>query len=107
LSNITSLDAARWRQGLEDEGLAEATVSKRVKTARQIFKLGVRWKLLPENPFADLKAGSQRNRDRLVFVPRASVEAVLEVTSDVQWRLLIALSRYGGLRVPSEALALK
>lgn len=46
LKSIAALDCDRWRQTLRDTGLAEATISKRVKTARQIFRQGVRWKML-------------------------------------------------------------
>src|SRR5436305_14526895 len=37
LSEITALDCDRWRQAMRDAKLAEATISKRVKTAPQIF----------------------------------------------------------------------
>jgi len=40
-------------------------------------------------------------------VTRAEAEKVLETCPDAQWRLLFALSRYGGLRCPSEHLALR
>lgn len=38
LRDIGTLDADKWRQWLKGEGLAQPTISKRVKTARQIFK---------------------------------------------------------------------
>jgi len=107
LSTIKPLDGQNWRQSMEDEELAPATIAKRVKVARAIFAKGVRWHLIRENPLADLHIGSMKNRERIVFVPRESVEAVLDVCKDPEWRALIALSRYGALRVPSEALALK
>lgn len=107
LSTIKPLDAQKWRKGMVDEKLAGPTIAKRVKVARSIFAKGVRWQLLTENPFADVLIGSMKNRERLVFVPRESVEKVLAVCTDPEWRVLIALSRYGALRVPSEALALE
>lgn len=107
LAEITPLDAARWKQAMLDQGLAPPTVAKRIKTARQVLRQGIRWKMLGDNPLADVKGGSERNPDRLVFIPRDHVERVLAATADVQWRCLIALSRYGGLRIPSEALALR
>jgi integrase len=67
----------------------------------------MRWKMLTENPFADLKAGSQTNKARMYFVGREEAEKVLEACPDVQWKLLFALSRFGGLRCPSEHLMLK
>ena len=43
----------------------------------------------------------------MVFVSRETIERVIDAAPDAQWRLLIALARYGGLRVPSEALGLR
>jgi len=40
-------------------------------------------------------------------VTRQEAQRVLDACPDAQWRLLFALSRYGGLRCPSEHLALR
>ena len=47
------------------------------------------------------------NRSRDYFVTRKEAAAVLKACPDAQWKLLFALSRYGGLRCPSEHLALR
>lgn len=47
------------------------------------------------------------NRQREFFVSLEMAEKVLDAFLDSQWRLLFALSRYGGLRCPSERLALR
>ena len=107
LRSLTALDASKWRQSLRDAKLADATVSKRVKTARQIFRQGVRWEMLLSNPFDDLKAGSQTNRSRMHFVSREETAKVLDACPDAEWRLIFALSRYAGLRCPSEHLRLR
>ena len=100
---ITQLDAERWRKAMLDSGLAHATVSKRVKTARAIFAKGVKWKMLGDNPLIEVKAGPQTNASRQRFIPREVVARVMDAAPTAPWRLLIALSRFGGLRVPSEA----
>jgi integrase len=41
------------------------------------------------------------------FVSREDAQKVLAACPDVQWKLLFALSRYGGLRCPSEHLMLR
>jgi integrase len=43
----------------------------------------------------------------MYFVSCAEAAAVLDACPDAQWRLLFALSRYGGLRCPSEHLRLR
>ena len=75
--------------------------------ARQIFKQAVRWKLIADNPFTGVKAGSQMNKARQRFISRADAQRVLDACPDAEWRLLFALSRYGGLRCPSEHLGLR
>lgn len=103
---IAAIDAERWRQSMVQAGLSKATISKRVKTARQIFRQAIRWKYLAENPFADVRGGAQTNRDRMYFVSPDDVGKLLEACPDAEWRLMVALSRYAGLRTPSESLAL-
>jgi len=100
-------DADDWRQSLVNRGLAEATVSKAVKHAKQYGRRAQRKGLIAESPFQDLVAGSQSNDSRLQFIDGSTIEKVIDAAPDVQWRLIIALSRYGGLRCPSETLALK
>ncbi len=107
LDDIGTLDADRWRQWMRSKQLADATIAKRVKTARQVFRQGVRWKMLTENPFADVKSGCQTNRARMFFITQADAEAVLAACPDAQWRLIFGLSRYGGMRCPSEHLLLR
>lgn len=107
LREITAADADEFRVWLKAQGYAEATVSRRVKYARQFFKVALRKKLIADNPFADVKGGSQENRERFFFITRDVAYKVLEACPDAQWRLLFALSRFGGLRCPSEHLALK
>lgn len=107
IGSIQPLQAAKWRQWLKAQKYAEATMSKHVQLARQIFRQAIRWKLLSENPFADVKTGSQKNLARLRFISRADADAVIAACPDVQWKLLFALSRYGGLRCPSEHLSLR
>src|SRR5688572_23966648 len=106
LRDIEPLDADKWRQWMKADGLADSTISRRVKHARQMFKRAVKWRLIRENPFADVVAGSQSNKARQYFITREDAQRVLDKCPDTQWKLLFALSRYGGLRCPSEHLAL-
>jgi integrase len=107
LREITPGDADEWRISLMNQGLADNTVRRRCGVAKQFFNAAVRKGLIQRNPFADLTAGVRANPKRLYFVTRKEAEAVLDACPDAQWRLLFALSRYGGLRCPSEHLALR
>jgi integrase len=88
--------------------LQENTIRRRCGRARQLFQAAVRHRLIGRNPFADLKGVSVlANKGRDYFITRAEAAAVLEACPDNQWKLLFALSRYGGLRCPSEHLGLR
>lgn len=120
LAGITAGEARDWERWLKtgearqnrydgrttDEGLAPNTVRKRVSIAKQIFADAVARDLLVKNPFAGLKGTVGSNRERDYFITREMAEKVLNACPDAQWRLLFALSRFGGLRCPSEHLAL-
>lgn len=109
LSEISPGDADDWRKWLKsNQNLSPNTIRRRCGIARQFFKYGVRKRLLAENPFAEIEGGVsvRANRERDFFVTAEMAASVLEACPDAQWRLLFALSRYGGLRCPSEHLAL-
>jgi len=107
LREITRGDADQWRLYLFAQGLAENTVRRRCGMAKTLFRAAVRRQLVTSNPFEDLKASVRGNPKRFYFVTRQEAEKVLEACPDTQWRLLFALSRFGGLRCPSEHLALR
>ena len=62
--------------------------------------------LITTNPFSDLKSPPQVNKSREFFVTAESIEKVLERCPDAEWKLIVTLSRFGGLRCPSEHLRL-
>lgn len=107
LRDITVSEAQSWKQTMLAAGSAEATVSKRIKHAKQFFKIAQERGLVTANPFSTLKAGGERNDARLEFIDRKRIDKLIESAPDAEWRLIIALARYGGLRTPSETLALK
>ncbi len=53
------------------------------------------------------RIGVKPVRDRDHFITREVADRVLDACPDAQWRPLFALSRYGGLRCPSELMALR
>ena len=75
--------------------------------AKTMFLDAVRDRLLPSSPFADMKGGSESNPERQFFITRDVASKVSEACPDVDWRLIFALSRFGGLRCPSEVLGLR
>lgn len=109
LADISPGDADAWRITLTNgEGLGENTANRRCSIAKQFFRAAVRKRLISENPFADMKSlGVRANKERFYFISRADSQKVIDSCPDAQWKLLFALSRFGGLRCPSEHLALR
>ena len=108
LRTVMPADADGWRAWLvQHEHLAPATTSRRIVAARTMWKAAVRWGLAAANPFSGVRAGTQSNESRKYFVSRAVIDCVIEEAADLEWKALIALSRYGGLRCPSEHLGLR
>ena len=107
LDEITPDDAEAFRAYLKKEkGLGEATVRRRCKRLKQFFKAAIKNKLIAENPFADIVCSDFANSERQRFVTRGEIQAVMDACPDDQWRMIVALCRYGGLRCPSEVLDL-
>jgi integrase len=88
-------------------GLSPDTVRKRIANSKQFFQDTVDHRRISENPFHRMKSSVKGNRTRDFFVTLEMAQRVLEACPDAQWRLLFALSRFGGLRCPSEHLALR
>jgi integrase len=55
---------------------------------------------------AELIVGSSP-KARVRYIDEATAQLVLAACPDAHWRLVFALARYGGLRVPSEACCLQ
>lgn len=105
LRSISVGDADDFRQWLADNH-AEATLGGHVKRAKQFFKQAQRRNLVDANPFADIKGGRQDNRERMHFVHCEDIAKAVKHCPDAEWRLILALCRFGGLRCPSEVLRL-
>lgn len=86
--------------------LAPVTIARRCGRAKQFFRDAVRRKLIPSNSFDDVCGGPKANAENAHFIDQATIAKVIDACPNAEWRLLVALSRFGGLRVPSEALML-
>ncbi len=107
LSAITEGDAEDFRRQLMTK-MGENTARRMCGRARQFLTYAKRKRIITENPFEGTGSTScLERRDRAVFVGQDMIQRVLDACPDAQWRLLVALARYGGLRTPSEPLLLK
>lgn len=116
LERVTLADAKRWRSWLLTSGnqrdkdnskLSEDTVRRRTGRAKQVFGEAVERGLIVVNPFAKLPSASQVNTTRQRFIDIATINKVIDQAPSVDWRTIIALARFGGLRIPSELSTLR
>ena len=106
LKDFTPLDGMNFRKQLLDRGLAEATVRRRCKRVKQFFAEAIKSKIISENPFDDVPTANRTSKERQQYISKDVIGAVIEACPNSQWRLIFALSRYAGLRIPSELLGL-
>jgi len=106
LADVTPGNCKQFREWLLLQKLAPTTKDKRLKFAREFFNAAKDHKFIESNPFAGIKVPAGDVSLRRQFVGR-DVMARLLAVADPTWRTIIALSRYGGLRCPSEVLSLE
>jgi integrase len=87
-------------------GLSPATCGKRLQWCSSIFRDAVRRGLISSNPFDDVKKPGATNTDRQQYVPAEVIETLITNEPDPEWRALLALARYLGVRTPSEPFSL-
>ena len=100
---LRSLKAHEFR----GKKLSSATVGKYFSFTRGFLNQAVDAELIGKNPFSGVLAPRTANRKRQEFVPHGTIYKVIEAAPDAEMRLIIALSRFGGLRVPSELFELR
>lgn len=89
------------------KGLSPTTATKRMNIVREIWGFASKERLVDlkcGNPFAkQSKWGfTEKNDDRLVEVSSKSIKKIINACESTEGRLLIAMGRWGGLRIPSE-----
>jgi len=108
LETITADQAENYREYLVDEcGYSQASVSKEISIAKGFFHNAKKRRLVTENPFQDVLMGSQENKARQFYVTMEITNRLIDACADAKERLIIALARFAGLRIPSELIELK
>lgn len=83
------------------EQFAEGTVHKRLQQWKAIFEFAQGKGYIANNPVEWFKGRSSEAASK-TYVTEERIEEVIAATSSLEWKRLLSLSRYAGIRVPSE-----
>ena len=109
LQSFTLADAKAFRKWMEKRRLpktkrtptgrmAENSMRQRVANCKTFFSYAVREELIASNPFRNQVSSLIENADGKQVISTEVITKVIDAAPDAQWRLLIALWRYAGLR---------
>ena len=105
LDEITTGHAKAFHDGLKAKDMEPTTIHKRIGFARQFLNDAIDWEIISKNPFAKVKTSTPSTKSN-VEVPKETINRLMPFL-DPTWQTIVALSRFGGLRCPSEVLSLK
>ena len=108
--NITLLDAERFSKWLPKQRLIgtgkllASTVSGHLRKINGLFNYMVKAKLIVENPFDDINTPMNRDKSKDYYVTIHEADDYIESVDHPQWKAIIAIARYCGVRGPSDLL---
>jgi len=108
LGNLTPEDGKRFLEYLKDRGriggggLSRATSSRRHRIAKQMLTFAVKKNWLHANPFPGVGRQEEANYAKRFFVDPPLFLRVLREARNQEFRAILVLARFGGLRCPSE-----
>lgn len=111
LTHGNAKDFDRWlrQSGRKNRtsGLAENTARKMVDKIKTVYNAAIDDEILTSNPFKGIATNVRSSPEKQQFVSADTVRKVIEHAPDAEFKAIIALARFGGLRTPSEFRHLK
>ena len=111
IASITPADMDDFIKAVYKSGIAKTTASRRIQTVQSIFRRAARQKWIAREEFYDMFENVPRqtrtNPKRQHWVAVEIVEKAIEHAKNNEQRLLFALGRWGGIRMPSELLEIR
>lgn len=107
LDEVTTLDAKQFRNWMISAEHSENYIRTQCKNIKMFFGAAVEGRLISENPFKGIPCKVQAVPERMKFISASDIELIMKQAPDIEWRLVISLARWGGLRIPSEIAELK
>jgi integrase len=107
MRSFVEADGQKLRKHMVDAGLADNTVRRHLGRAKQFFAAAIRAGFITSNPIDGMPCSVRSKPERFYFVTEADTHKIIDACPDAQWRAIVALCRWGGLRCPSEVLDLE
>lgn len=105
LTDIEPKQAVELRQFMEEEKEQKPNTYRRhIANCKLFFNAAVKDGLVSSNPFNGIKSASIEDRSNDHWVSGDDTSKMLAATDDHVWKMVIALTRYGVLRCPSEVV---
>lgn len=106
MSEVTEEHARAFRDWLDNGPLTQSTKSRRIGQVKSLFQDAVEAGQIRDNPFAWF-CGKKCQYEEKPYIDADRVEHLIQYAPTPEWRMVLALARYGGLRIPSEIRKLK
>ncbi len=106
IDELTRERMQSWKDHMLDE-VEGPTVACYVKQTKTVFNWAKGQGWIEKSPMTGVSVGSFVNKKKDRIVPMTDYRRLLEVCPCKDWRVIIALTRIGGLRCPSEVLQLR
>ena len=106
ITSIEKMDCERFKTHLL-KNYSACTVSRGIRRCRAFFQHAVNAEWIRRNPFEKVYGSVEVNLNRQFYVDRATIDKVMSCCRADHDRLLLALARFGGLRIPSEVRQLR
>ena len=88
----------------ETKKLATSTVSGLLKKVDGLFNYLIDSEFIPKNPFDNINAPMKRDKSKDWYVTIDEADDYINSVDEPQWKAIIAIARYCGVRGPSDLL---
>ena len=105
LKSVTVGDCQLFARKLRSQ-FKPSHAGKLIGDAKQLFDSALSHRIIADNPFSGIDLDDKHDESREFYLPKAEALKIIEA-ADPYYACLIALARFGGLRVPSEPLGLR
>ncbi len=104
INGITPADAAAFLAFMVENGLAaNSSARRKIGLAKQFFRAAIReGAYRGSNPFEGISCNVRADKSRQAFIDQETIQKVIDACPNAEWRLLVVLARYGGLRINTE-----